>query len=47
VDLLEQVLRRSIKKIRGLEHLSKKRLRQLSRFNLEQRRLRGGLVVAF
>ena len=48
VDLLEQVLRRAIEMIRGLEHLCyEEMLRELGLFNFEKRRLRGYLIEAF
>ena len=48
LKMLEQIQRRAMKIIRGLEHLpDRDRLRELGHFSMEKRRLWGDPVVAF
>lgn len=47
-DLLEQLQRRAMRLIRGMEHLFyKDRLREMGLFSLENRMLQGAFIAAF
>lgn len=45
-ELMEQGQERTMKMLRGLEHLYEQGLRELSRFGVEKRKLLGDLMVA-